>query len=147
MSYPCWSGAHAQREGPIDHWAYRFPVSMVEELPAIEGHTRFHRQFVTLIRKHAAVVATDDVVHPLFQRHCFIAKEQCAPRPSLLQTSLAVLPKRTLERKEQCAPPPSSRLMSLAVLPDWTLERIDSSTSAADSSACVGMACHKKWAR
>lgn len=78
-SYSEWACARGQREGPIEHWAYRFPVSMVEELPAIEGHTRFHRQFVTLIRKHAAVVAADDVVHPLFQRHCFIAKEQCAP--------------------------------------------------------------------
>ena len=59
----------------MSDWAHRFPVPMLEEMPEIEGHTRFNRQFVTLNRRHAAVVDADARIIGVFQRHCFIAKE------------------------------------------------------------------------
>ena len=49
----------------------------MEEFPEIARHTRFHRQFVTLNRKHAQLIDGDDRIHDLFHRHCFVAKEQC----------------------------------------------------------------------
>ena len=67
MRVPC----DAQKEWSFDDWAYRFPVPMVEEMPEITGHTRFHRQFVTLARKHAQVIADDERIHELFRKHCF----------------------------------------------------------------------------
>ena len=65
-----------QSEPTFDRWAGRFPLPMFEELPGIEGHTRFHRQFITLIRQHAQLIADDITINPLFDRHCFMAREE-----------------------------------------------------------------------
>ena len=69
------SPSGVQRDRNFSDWAWRFPVPMLEEMPEIEGHTRFHRQFLTLSRGHAEVINSDSRIIRLFQRHCFIARE------------------------------------------------------------------------
>ena len=65
-----------QNESPFHRQVGRFPLPMFEDFPDIEGNTRFHRQFITLIRQHAQVIADDNTINPLFERHCFMAHEQ-----------------------------------------------------------------------
>ena len=67
----------AEQGGKTD-WE-NLPVALVEKSPEGERHARFHRQFVTLVRKHAQILVDDTRIHNLFHRHCFVAKEQCAP--------------------------------------------------------------------
>ena len=66
----------AEQGGKTDWEA--LPVALVEESPEAERHARFHRQFVTLVRRHAQILVDDTRIHNLFHRHCFVAKEQCA---------------------------------------------------------------------
>lgn len=52
---------------------------MYEEWPELSHHMRFHRQFVTLIREHARIVADDTFLANLYERHCYIGIERRAP--------------------------------------------------------------------
>ena len=57
-----------QKEHTFEQWAWRFPVPMFEDMPTIEGHTRFHRQFITLARRHAQIISDDVEVFELFKK-------------------------------------------------------------------------------
>jgi hypothetical protein len=59
----------------MEDFTWRYPLAMFEEWPELRHHTKYHRQFVTLNRKHAQLVADDSFVHDLFTRHCFMAAE------------------------------------------------------------------------
>ena len=63
----------------MTHKPDRLPEPLKAEFPEVERHLRFHRQFVTLNRKHAQILSNDTRIHDLFHRHCFGAREQCEP--------------------------------------------------------------------
>ena len=60
----------------MEDFTWRYPLAMFEEWPELRHHTKYHRQFVTLNRKHAQLVADDGFVHDIFARHCFMAAER-----------------------------------------------------------------------
>ena len=48
---------------------------------ALRRHMRTHRQFVTLVREHAQLVAEDEFVINLFEKHCYIGALKWVPAP------------------------------------------------------------------
>lgn len=65
--------------GDIEGSANRWPLAMYEEWPELRHHTKFHRQWITLIREHAQIVVDDAFLFDLYERHCFIGTERHAP--------------------------------------------------------------------
>ncbi|CAL8469568.1 g9109 [Coccomyxa elongata] len=56
--------------GDIEGSANRWPLAMYEECPELRHHTKFHRQWITLIRKHAQIVVDDAFLFDLHKGFC-----------------------------------------------------------------------------
>ncbi len=63
----------------VEDSAYRWPLAMHEEWRELHKYTKFHRQWITLIREHAQLVADDKFLADLFERHCSQSIERYAP--------------------------------------------------------------------
>lgn len=61
----------------VEDAGWRWPIAMHEEWPELHKYTKFHRQFVTLIREHAQLVVDDKFLSDLFERHCYTPVERC----------------------------------------------------------------------